>query len=140
MIASCARGPWPRNRERSMNGIECRSKLSWARRCLAGSTALALVLGWAASAKADVYYVYTSAIGAMTKNANDNYCSLAEAVDSINAGSPQWNCHPLYPGSSPFIELAEASGRPFAQNHFRITSLTISKDVTLQAEGDGASI
>jgi len=99
-----------------------------------------LVLGWAASAKADVYYVYTSAIGAMTKNANDNYCSLAEAVDSINAGSPQWNCHPLYPGSSPFIELAEASGRPFAQNHFRITSLTISKDVTLQAEGDGASI
>lgn len=121
-----------------MNGIDRvsqGSKLGWTRRCLASSTALALVLGWAASAQADVYNVYTSTIAATTKNANDHYCSLAEAIDSINAGSPQWNCPAAYPGSRPVIELLEGSGGTFAQRHFKISSLTITKDASLYSDG-----
>ena len=119
-------------------GLSHVSEVSWTRRCLASALAVASVLGWSASAQAGVYNVYTnsqSGNGAMTKNANDGFCSLAEAVDSVNAGSPQWNCVDAFPGSGAIIQLWEASGRPFAQNHFRITSLTITRDVMLSGSG-----
>jgi len=117
-----------------MNGIDRVlqvSKGSWTRRFFASSAALALVLGWAGSAQAAVYNVFTSTIGAMTKNANDHYCSLAEAIDSVNAGSPQWNCPDAFPGSGAIIQFWEGSAGSFDQRHFKITSLTITKDVQL---------
>lgn len=98
---------------------------------LAGS-----LLGWSATAEAAVYNVYTSStIGAMTKNAGDGYCSLAEAVDSVNAGTPQWNCTDAFPGSGAMIQLWEAPGKPFASNPFVITSLTITADVVITGSG-----
>jgi hypothetical protein len=111
------------------------SKVSWTRRGLASLPPLALVLAWAASAEAAVYHVYTSTISATTKNANDNYCSLAEAIDSVNMGSPQWKCQDAFPGSSPVIQFWEGSGGSFTQRHFKIDTLTISKSVALIGSG-----
>jgi hypothetical protein len=111
------------------------SKVSWTRRGLASLPPLALVLAWAASAEAAVYNVYTSTISATTKNENDNYCSLAEAIDSVNMGSPQWKCQDAFPGSSPIIQFWEGSGGSFTQSHFKIGTLTISKSVALVGNG-----
>ena len=118
-------------------GLLRASKLSWTR-YLASAPAVALVLGWSASAQAGVYNVYTNGLpgnGAMTKNAYDGYCSLAEAIDSVNAGSPQWNCVDSFPGSGAIIQFWQASGKSFSQNHFGITSLTIKKDLVLVGSG-----
>jgi predicted outer membrane repeat protein len=102
----------------------------WSRHVPSVLTVGAL-LGWSASAQAGVYNVYTSNIGAMTKNANDGYCSLAEAVDSVNAGTPQWNCTDAFPGSGAMIQFWEAPGKPFASYPFVITSLNITADVVI---------
>ena len=126
------------NSELNGIGLSQVSEVSWTKRCLASALAVASILGWSASAQAGVYNVYTngqSGNGAMTKNANDGFCSLAEAIDSVNAGSAQWNCVNSFPGSSGIIQFWEGSGRPFAQNHFRITSLTITRDVVLVGSG-----
>ena len=125
-------------------GMSCGSRGSWKTRRLVSATAVASVLGWSAAAQAAVYNVYTnssSGNGTMTKNANDGFCSLAEAIDSVNAGSPQWNCVDSFPGSNAIIQLWEGPGRPFAQNHFVIAqtptqnTLTITADVTLAGNG-----
>ena len=60
----------------------------WSR-YLPGAVLAGSLLVWSAPAEAAVYNVYTSStISAMTKNASDGYCSLAEAVDSVNSASP----------------------------------------------------
>jgi predicted outer membrane repeat protein len=106
------------------------SKGRRSKRLLAGALVAASLVGWSASAEAAAYSVYTNSVagnGAMIKNANDGYCSLAEAVDSVNAGIPQWNCVDNFPGSSGgLIQIFEGPGRPHATNHFRITSLSIT--------------
>jgi len=53
----------------------------------------------------------------------------------VNAGTPQWNCQDAFPGSSAIIQFWEGSGGSFAQSHFKITSLTITKDVVLAGGG-----
>jgi predicted outer membrane repeat protein len=65
---------------------------------------------------------------------NDNYCSLAEAIESVNEGEPI-GCQDAFPGSSAIIQFQEASGLPFAQNPFVIESLTITGDVMLFGSG-----
>jgi hypothetical protein len=119
-------------------GVSLGSQLDWTRRCLASALAVASVLGWSASVQAAVYNVFTNGSpgnAAMTKNANDGFCSLAEAIDSVNAGIPKWNCADAFPGSGAIIQFWEAPGKSFAQNHFGTTSLTIQKHVTLLGSG-----
>ena len=121
-----------------IGGLSQVSVASWTKRCFASALAVASILGWSASAQAGVYNVYTngqSGNGAMTKNANDGFCSLAEAIDSVNKGSAQYNCVNSFPGSGGIIQFWQGPGRPFAQNHFRITSLTITRDVVLVGSG-----
>jgi hypothetical protein len=128
-------------------GLSRKSKAGWARRCLASAPVVASLLGWSASAQAAVYNVLTNARpgnGAMEKNSSDGYCSLAEAVDSVNAGKPQWGCTDSFPGSGAIIQFQEGSGRPFATNPFIIKSLTIGGnedvDVDVLLSGSGAYI
>lgn len=125
------------NSELNGIGVSHVSKASWTRRCLGSALAVASVLGWSASAQAGVYNVYTNSQSgnAAMARVNDSFCSLAEAIDSVNAGSPQGGCVDTFPGSSAIIQFWEGSGRPFASNHFRITSLTITKDVMLAGSG-----
>jgi len=88
------------------------------------AASVALLAG-ASYSQASTYLVYTSSISAMTLNANDGYCSLAEAVASANAGHSMYNCQEIFPGGDQQIQILEASGKSFSAYHFRITSLTI---------------
>ena len=126
-----------------MNSDLRTAKVGWTRRGLTNALVVASLLGWSASAQAAVYNVYTNNIsgnGAMTKNASDGYCSLAEAIHSVNAGSPSWGCVDAFPGSSPMIQFWEASGHSFAAKPFIITSLTINANVDVMLAGNGAYI
>ncbi len=123
---------------RTLRGLSYESMVNWARRCSASALAVASMLGWSASAQTAVYNVYTnnqSGNGAMERDETDDYCSLAEAVDSVNAGSPQWGCKDAFPGSGAIIQFWEGSGGSFSQNHFDITKLIIKKDVVLFGSG-----
>ena len=96
---------------------------------------LSLALVTVSEARAATYYVDTSAISAMTLNANDGYCSLAEAVASVNAGRSMYNCVDQDPSSDPMIWLREAAGKSYASFHYVITSLTISASARVEISG-----
>jgi Chlamydia polymorphic membrane protein (Chlamydia_PMP) repeat len=85
--------------------------------------ASAALLALASPAQAAEYHVYTSSISAMMVSAADHYCSLAEAVKSVNQGTPQSDCVDQDPTSTTqSIIFREAANKPFAQNHFVVTS------------------
>jgi predicted outer membrane repeat protein len=113
----------------------------FARLFVAAGAASAVLLG-ASSSNASLYYVYTSATSAMSLNANDNYCSLAEAIASVNAGSKKYDCVDQDATSgTQTISLREASGKSFAQYHYVVTSFTITGTAgQVRIEGSGALI
>lgn len=84
---------------------------------------LGLVAMSASEARASTYRVFTaSAASSMTLNANDGFCSLAEAVEHAK-GNTIYNCTDFAPTSGEQrIELLESPNKPFATNHFTITS------------------
>jgi len=89
------------------------------------AAALPASMAWLAVAspsQAAEYHVYTSSISAMTVNSGDHYCSLAEAVASVNQGTAQSDCVDQDSASTTqSIILREAANKPFAQNHFVVT-------------------
>lgn len=110
-------------------------------------TGMAVVLGLGlvsiSEARASTYRVYTaSAASSMVLNANDDFCSLAEAVKHAS-GSAIYNCADHAPGSSEQrIELLESAGKPFSTNHFKINdTLTFQRQgVRIRIVGSGAFI
>src|SRR5687767_4174971 len=93
------------------------------RRALSGfGIVLSLSLSVSA-AHASTYRVYTSSTSAMSLNANDGYCSLAEAVQQVN-GTGVYNCQDFAPGSTQHrIELLQTAGKPYSSHHYNITTL-----------------
>jgi len=92
----------------------------------AAAAASGAMLGGASYAHASVYNVYTSTKSAMLVS-KDGYCSLAEAVNSANAGHSLYtDCPDGAPGGSQTIQLVEAPGMPFSNHHYKITTLTVS--------------
>jgi Chlamydia polymorphic membrane protein (Chlamydia_PMP) repeat len=86
--------------------------------------ALGLALMAASEARAEYYRVYTSsAFPATLLNEADGVCTLAEAVASINQGSPAYNCFDYDPSApTPTIELRQAANKPYSTHHFVIPS------------------
>jgi len=104
-----------------------------------------LAAATASTAHAARYDVFTSSIAASTISAADNYCSLAEAVKSINDGSPVANCIDKEPAnSSGQIDLTQATGKSYASFHYVIgnTTLTLNRSIliTTAEEGDIAYV
>ena len=109
-------------------------------------TALGLVLGLTllvSEARAATYRVYTNtAASSMTVNPNDGQCSLAEAVLHVNGQNENTTyCTNAAPGTLEHrIELLQSPNRPYATNHFQITSLTITTTTRVSISGFGAFI
>jgi len=88
---------------------------------------LSLVAGMSA-ARAAHYQVKTSTIAADLVNSADGYCSLAEAVKSINGGAAVTNCKDIDASDPGRIDLVEATNKPFATTHYVLNNpLTLSK-------------
>jgi predicted outer membrane repeat protein len=104
---------------------------------------LALGLASASEARASTYRVFTaSAASSMTLNANDGFCSLAEAVQHAT-GNTIYNCTDFDPSSGEQrIELLESAGKPFSTNHFKITgALTLNRQgIRIHIFGGGGFI
>ncbi len=98
----------------------------FARLLAAAGVASMVLLASASYSYASLYQVYTSSTSAMSINASDGYCSLAEAIASANAGHSRYNCPELSSDGEQAIQLIEAAGKPFANYHYNITSLTIN--------------
>jgi len=98
----------------------------------------------APTAHAAQYAVFTSSISASSINAADNYCSLAEAVKSINQGSPVANCIDEDTTNPGRIDLTQTAAKPYASFHYVLggTTLTLSRSIliTTAEEGDTAYI
>ena len=122
---------------RHLQRIHC--SVSRRRAVLAGlGTLIATTLGAGPSALAASYQVYTSStIAASSLNAGDGYCSLAEAVASVNQGSPAYNCTDFAPGSAALITLIEAPGKPYGNNPYVIGTLTLNRSVRIQTSEEG---
>lgn len=104
--------------------------------------ALGLALVSASQADAATYRVYTaSAANSMTLNPNDGVCTLAEAVEHAK-GNAIYNCTDFAPGTSEQrIELLASPNLPLATNHFKITTLTLSRQgVRIRIFGSGGFI
>jgi len=104
--------------------------------------AVGLSVASASAAHASTYRVFTSsAASSMTLNANDGFCSLAEAVQHA-AGNAIYNCADFDPSSGEQrIELLESANKPFATNHFKITSLTLNRQgIRIHIFGSGGFI
>ncbi|MFL5306436.1 MAG: hypothetical protein ACJ8F1_14560 [Polyangia bacterium] len=98
--------------------------------------ALGLALVSMSEARASTYNVDTSSTSAMSLNANDGYCSLAEAVASVNAGHSMYNCPDQDPSSTEHtIWLREAAGKPYASFHYVISALTITTSRRVMISG-----
>lgn len=113
-------------------------------RPLLAGIGLALGLGLMSASQADAstYRVYTSsAASSMVLNAGDGFCSLAEAVEHAK-GNAIYGCTDFDSGSSEQrIELLESAGKPFATNHFKITSLTLNRQgIRIRIFGSGGFI
>jgi hypothetical protein len=105
--------------------------------------ALGLGLVSVSEARASTYRVYTSsAASAMTVNANDGQCSLAEAVLHVNGTNNNVKyCDDFAVGSAEHrIELLQATNQPYSTNHYKITSLTITSSKRVSISGFGAFI
>lgn len=109
-----------------------------SRRVLTGFATL-LVATTASTAQAAYYQVFTSTIPADVISSSDNYCSLAEAVRSINNGASVANCTDIDSTSSGMITLIEAPGKPYATHHYNIrnATLTLSRSVRIQPSSEG---
>ena len=113
---------------------------------LAVGTAATVLLGCGSPVPspvhASLYYVYTSTTSAMSLDANDHYCSLAEAIESVNAGIPRYDCLSQDPTvEAQTIEFREGPGMPFSQHHFTVTSFTINgTSAQIRINGSGAFI
>jgi predicted outer membrane repeat protein len=107
------------------------------------SMALGLVLLSSSPAGASTYRVYTAnAASSMTLNANDGFCSLAEAIEHAK-GNTIYNCTDHNSGSSEQrIELLESANRPFATNHFTLTApMTLTRQgILIRIFGSGGFI
>ena len=104
--------------------------------------ALGLGLVSVSEASASTYHVYTeSAASSMTLDANDAFCTLAEAVQHAS-GNTRYNCTDHAPSSTEQrIELKVSPNKPFSTNHFKITSLTLNRQgVRIRIFGSGAFI
>jgi hypothetical protein len=89
-------------------------------------------------AQAAYYEVFTSSLStAGTINAGDGYCSLTEAIESINGGATLTNCTDLSPGSSGHIQLIEAPGKPYASFHYSVNAVTIRRSMRIQPSEEG---
>jgi len=109
-------------------------------------TAATVLLGCGSSVHSSghgaLYYVYTSTTSAMSLDANDHYCSLAEAIASVNAGVPRYDCQSQDPTAEAHtIEFREGPDMPFSQHHFTVTSFTINgTSAQIRINGSGAFI
>lgn len=116
-----------------------------ARRPLLTGLGLALGVGLASAsvAHAATYRVYTASAGSsMVLNANDGFCSLAEAVEHAK-GNAIYNCQDFAPGSGEQrIELLASANKPLSTNHFVINSpLTLNRQgVRIRIFGSGGFI
>jgi len=97
-----------------------------------------LMAATASTAQAAHYQVFTSTIPA-DRISNDGYCSLAEAVQSINNGSAVTNCKDIDSSNPGQITLIEAAGKSYANNHYVIgnTTLTLNRSVRIQPSEEG---
>ena len=116
---------------RIRRSVNQRQRRHIARRPILPGIGIALGLSFlsVSEARASTYRVYTSsAASSMTLNANDGFCSLAEAVQHAT-GNTKYNCTDFDPTSDEQrIELVESAGKPFSTNHFKITGpLTLSR-------------
>lgn len=104
---------------------------------------LATLLTWAtaSTAEAAYYKVFTSTIAADLIKASDNYCSLAEAVKSINDGSAVANCTDLDSTNPGMITLIEAPGKSYASTHYVMTNMSgpilFKRSVRIQPSEEG---
>lgn len=104
---------------------------------------LGLVLGVVSEARASTYRVNTnSAATAMNVSTSDGVCSLAEAVLHVNGKNNGVKyCDDYAAGSTEHrIELLQSSGKTYAANHYKISTLTITSSKRLTIAGSGAFI
>lgn len=102
------------------------------------STAALVTLLMASTARAGSYDVFTSSVAAGSINASDGYCSLAEAVKSINDGAPVASCVDKDPSIS-LVTLIEAPGKSYANFHYVLggTTLTFNRATRVQVSEEG---
>ena len=101
--------------------------------CIAGfGTLVAVMVAAERPALAAHYKVLTSSIAASSTNANDGYCSLAEAVESVNTNTQYHECRYVTAGGEDMITLLEAPGKPYASFHYVIGTLTLKRSVRFQ--------
>lgn len=116
-----------------------RRRLSAGRRTLTAlgiATAFSLFI----PVQASTYRVYTSSTPAMSLNANDGYCSLAEAIQHVN-GNRVYGCQDFDPASTQHrIELLQSAGKPYGSYPYKVTTLTISSSKRVTIAGYGAFI
>lgn len=99
-----------------------------------------LAATWASTAHAAHYQVLTSNIAADRLIPGDNYCSLAEAVKSINDNKPYDACVNINSADPGRISLAEAPNKPFSTTHYVFSNsaaLTLSRSVLLTVSEEG---
>lgn len=89
------------------------------------------------AAHAAYYQVATSSIPADKIDATDGYCSLGEAIKSINDGRAVTNCKDLDSTNPGMITLIEAPNKSYASYHYVVSSLTVSKSVRIQPSEEG---
>ena len=90
------------------------------------------------AAHAAHYQVLTSTIAADLINSADGYCSLAEAVKSINDGVTVANCSDVNPADPGRISLVAAPNKPFATTHYVLNKqLNLNKAVLLTVAEEG---
>lgn len=97
----------------------------------------------ASTAHAAYYEVFTSNIAADLINANDNYCSLAEAIKSVNDNKAVTNCKDLDLSEPGRISLVETPNKPFSTTHYVLNATlnpTRSVLITTSEEGQVAFI
>jgi len=80
-----------------------------------------------------------SSIGANVINSGDGYCSLAEAIKSVNDGVSVANCTDIDPSNPGRISLTPAPNKPFSTNHYVIggTTFTLTRSVLITTSEEG---
>jgi predicted outer membrane repeat protein len=104
--------------------------------------ALVATLASVAEARAATYQVDTSTAASSMTITNDGKCTLAEAVQLFNnPKSPITDCTDQAVGSTDHrVELLQAPNKPYASNHFKITSFTITTSTPISFAGYGGAV
>lgn len=103
---------------------------------------VAALLTWAtaSAAQAAHYNVLTNAnIAADVVSPNDGYCSLAEAVQSINNNQAATGCTDTDSSNPGQITLVQAPGQTYAGTHYNIRNATITftRSIRIQPTEEG---